>query len=283
MGTRLVDSMDTRSPDRIRAHYEIERELSDRLREAQADQRLALYSELYDALFERVPDHPQLTASADEAGRNREVAAQLNFLRRFLRPGAAFLELGAGDCALSQAVATIAGAVYALDVSESITAAARDSRKVQVVLSDGISVDVPPATVDLAYSNQLMEHLHPDDALAQLGNIWRALAPGGQYVCVTPNRLNGPHDVSKYFDRVATGFHLKEYTVTELSRLMRMAGFSRVASYAHAKGMTVRMPVLAVFMVEAALQRLPDSVRTRLASRRPWRSVLGIYVVSRKD
>jgi predicted SAM-dependent methyltransferase len=34
-------------------------------------------------------------------------------------------------------------------------------------------------SVDLAYSNQLMEHLHPDDASEQLANVYRALKPGG--------------------------------------------------------------------------------------------------------
>lgn len=56
-------SVDTRSPDRIRAHYEIERDLASRLREAPAAERLALYRTVYKALFARVPDHPQLTAT----------------------------------------------------------------------------------------------------------------------------------------------------------------------------------------------------------------------------
>ena len=62
-----------------------------------------------------------------------------------------------------------------------------------------------------------MEHLHPDDALEQLQNIYSALVPGGIYLCITPNRLSGPQDVSRDFDMVATGFHLKEYTISELS------------------------------------------------------------------
>ena len=72
-----------------------------------------------------------------------------------------------------------------------------------------------------------MEHLHPEDAFEQLRNIIRALAPGGRYVCITPNRLNGPHDVSSHLDREATGFHIKVYTVTELARLFRAAGFAK--------------------------------------------------------
>ena len=39
-----------------------------------------------------------------------------------------------------------------------------------------------------------------------LANLYRALKPGAVYVCITPNRLSGPHDISLYFDSVATGF-----------------------------------------------------------------------------
>jgi len=46
-------------------------------------------------------------------------------------------------------------------------------------------VPVPASTVDLAYSNQVMEHLHVEDGLEQVRNIYNALVPGGAFVCVT--------------------------------------------------------------------------------------------------
>lgn len=274
--------METRTPDQIRAHYEVERELADRLRRAPAHERLRLYSEVYDALFERVPDHPQLSKAGHKAVRTREVARELGFLNRFLTPKTVFLELGAGDCALARKVVSLVRTTYALDVSEVITAAAREGGGIHVVLSDGVSVDVPPGTIDVAYSNQLMEHLHPDDARMQLTNIWRSLAPGGRYVCVTPNRLSGPHDVSQYFDSVATGFHLKEYTVIELSRLMKGVGFGRVALYVSGRDRTLKLPVPMIASLEAVLQRFPHRARKALASRPPLRWALGIRIVATK-
>ena len=80
-------------------------------------------------------------------------------------------------------------------------------------------------TINVVYSHQVIEHLHPDDAVTHLQEVYRVLSPGGAYICATPNRLNGPHDISKYFDREATGFHLKEYTTTELYGLFRQEGF----------------------------------------------------------
>jgi hypothetical protein len=38
----------------------------------------------------------------------------------------------------------------------------------QLLISDGSSIPVPHHSVDLAYSNQLMKHLHTADARAQL-------------------------------------------------------------------------------------------------------------------
>jgi hypothetical protein len=74
----------------------------------------------------------------------------------------------------------------------------------------------------------LMEHLHPDDAMEQLRSIADALRPGGRYICITPNRLTGPHDISAGFDDEARGFHLREYTYRELACAFRRAGFRRV-------------------------------------------------------
>lgn len=272
-------SVDPRSPERIRAHYEIERDLARQLREAPADERLALYRTVYEALFARVPDHPQLTATPDAGRRQAEVALQLGFLERFMAPRTVFMEVGAGDCALAREVAKAARVVYAVDVSESITTAAAASGEIEVIISDGVSIDVPEGTVDLAYSYQVMEHLHPEDALAQLTNILRALTSRGRYVCVTPNRLNGPHDVSRHFDTAATGLHLKEYTVTELARILRRAGFVRVATYAHVRGRTTRLPLAMVAGVELVLSAVPIRFRARLAASKPVRWMLGIRMV----
>ena len=127
------------------------------------------------------------------------VSDRLALLRRFIDPQTVFLEIGAGDGSLTLEVARHARKCYALDVSREILSGVQHPR-VQTVLSDGCSVPVPANTVTLAYSFQVMEHIHPDDALEQLRNLFAVIAPDGSYVCVTPNRLNGPHDVSKFYD-----------------------------------------------------------------------------------
>ena len=241
-----------------------------------ATERLSLYGPLYDELFRRVPNHPQLTRKVSEAERWAASNDKFSLLGRFIDRNTVFLEIGAGDCAFTLAVADRgARKCYALDVSREILSGVNDPR-VETVLSDGCTVPVPAGAVTLAYSFQVMEHIHPDDALEQLRNLFTAIAPGGSYMCVTPSRLNGPHDVSKFFDPVARGFHLKEYTNTELARLFRAVGFSRVVPYAGFRGHYLRLPLSFVRMFEWAFGKLPSRIAQRLGKKPIFKNVLEI-------
>lgn len=271
-----------RTLDRLWAHYQIEKDLAARLRNASRLERRTLYSTAYDELFRRVPDHQQLTRKLSPQQRAAHVALQLGLLRRFLRPNTTFLEIGAGDCALSLHIAPGVRKVYALDVSALLTQGTQVPANFELILSDGVSIPAPAGCVTLAYSNQLMEHLHPEDAAEQLANIFNALAPGGVYVCVTPNQLTGPHDISKYFDNTATGFHLKEYTITELRAIMRQAGFRRTVQYARVWGVYFALPAWFTRTVEGLLGILPRALCRRLCSNRVGRSLLEIHMVAWK-
>lgn len=251
------------------------------LRGATKAERGKLYSSAYDELFRRVTHHSQLTNKVSPAQRARRISLQIALLRPWLTPQTTFLEVGAGDCALSLALAEKLAHVYAIDVSEAITQTTRPEN-FTLVLSDGTAIPVPEGRITVAYSNQLMEHLHPDDALDQLANIYRALAPGGVYICVTPNRLTGPHDISRYFDTVATGFHLKEYTCTELIAMFRHVGF-RTVHQCFRKGSTyVRVPGPVARCAERTIERLPPTLQKRASTTSLVRGLLQIRLIARK-
>jgi hypothetical protein len=127
-----------------------------------------------------------------------------------------------------------------------------------------------------------MEHIHPDDATEQLGNIHRALAPGGRYVCVTPSRLCGPHDVSKYFDQEARGFHLKEYSLSEVAVLMRGAGFTDIRACVGAGGHFLELRIGVVMVIEKALERFPYRLRKFIAELPILKNILLAPVVGQK-
>lgn len=255
-----------RTPEQIREHYQVEKKLANRLRKSTRQERKTLYTTLYDELFRRVPHHPQLVKKATPEETAQEVAYHLRHLKSFLTPDTVFLEVGPGDCALALAVSKAVKTVYAVDVSEEITKNIQTPENFTLVLSDGTSIPVPDHGVDVAYSYQLMEHLHPEDALDQLANIYRALAPGGIYLCITPNRLNGPHDVSRHFDPVATGFHLQEYTVAELDRLFQDTGFSTRRILIPLKSLRLFLPVGLIKLMENTVRAFPPFLQKRFAS-----------------
>jgi len=271
--------MESRTAAQIREHYEIEKEIAERLRGSTFEERKNLYTEAYDELFRRVPHHPLLNDYAP-ADKQRRIAKETAMLRRFVDRETIYLEIGPGDCTLAAEVAKSVKKVFAIDVSSEVTKNLNAPANFELILSDGSSVPLATGSVDVAFSNQLMEHLHPDDSRAQLENVFRALKTGGIYFCITPNRLSGPHDVSRAFDATATGLHLKEYTVTELAALFRRAGFSKTRVYTGIAG--IMLPVLPYRIAEALLDLLPHTLRKLLTFNRIVRFLLGVKLVGTK-
>ena len=257
---------DVRTLDRIKFHYHTERKLADRLRQATSAERGRLYSSLYNELFESIPDHEQLQTRDDAETTRRETARQFGILRNFIRKGDTYCEIGAGDCALAIEVAKHVRKCYAVEVSSAITENAKLPQNLTLVLSDGTSIPVPEGTIDFAYSNQLMEHLHPEDARSQLLNIYRSLAPNGKYLCITPNRLSGPHDISRYFDTAATCLHLREYSNQDLKAIFSKIGFKnfRVILSWHSLVVPWLLPLAPFLFLEKCLGRVPLQSRRRI-------------------
>ncbi len=161
------------------------------------------------------------------------------------------------------------------------------SRKMQFLDGNGVRTWIQQSacwgdTPISAYSNQLMEHLHPDDSLKQLQNVYRTLKPGGIYFCVTPNRLSGPHDISRTFDPVATGLHLKEYTVGEMDQIFKETGFLSTRIYVRFGEYFVFLPTCLFKFVEQLIEPLPHTMRKLLTFNRIVKFLLGVKIVGKK-
>lgn len=259
----------------------VETQLASRLRNAAQSERASLYGEVYAAYGREFPDamHP-----ADE----RTIGYEVAFLRQFISNDAAVAEIGPGSCALAFAIAGYCRRIDGIDVADHSATEARPAN-FRHVLTDGIHLPLPEGSIDVVVSNQLMEHLHPEDADDQLHEIWRILRPGGRYICVTPNRLHGPHDSSARFkevpcpivDRefVANGLHLKEYTNLELTDLLLRAGFRGTRHFAGARGHYVELPRWFTGQLEQWTRYIPPQLRKRS---RLLRAALGVRIVATK-
>jgi len=271
---------DTRSPERLIAHYLLERQLADRLRCAPRDARGAVYGAVYTELAASLPDHPQNSPARSSAV--DRVDGQLRQVASHLRNDSAFLEIGCGNAALAFAVAGRTSTAYAVDVTDAWIDFAVAPSNFQFARTTGVEIPLASASIDLAYSNQLMEHLHPDDAADQLREVYRVLKPGGRYICITPSRVTGPHDISCYFDYEATCFHLKEYDHGSLRALFRRAGFAEFRCNIFTRGRQLRIPYSVLRTLERFLLALTPQTRAVLTRPSPVCRVMGLSVIGIK-
>ena len=215
-----------RTAEQVREHYEVERRLASELKNASTEERRShLNVFLHEELFRLVPHHPLLAKNRTPAEQKTTVARHMRMLNNLLTKDQCFLEIGPGNCALSFEIAKHVKQIYAVDVNKILTETLETPDNFKLFITDGCVVPVPPDSIDFAFSNQVMEHLHRDDACDQLENIYKSLSPGGIYLCVTPNRLNGPHDISRDFDTVATGFSPKGIHCNGVKRTLPKSGF----------------------------------------------------------
>ena len=254
-----------RSFDRLRHHYEVEKEIAERLKATRdRAERARILATMYQDLFARVPDHPRLTAQRDPEAERRRVRRLMALLRPHLTPETEYLEFGAGDCAVTFAVCPHVRRARAVEIADQIPHGSQPPANFELVLYDGDDPGLAAESVDLVFSEQFVEHLHPDDAGAHFALVHRLLRPGGKYVLRTPERWTGPHDVSRWFSETPQGFHLREWSYADLVEAGRRAGYRKFRSYWNARGLCVRWPLLKALAVEALVAHLPLGLRRSL-------------------
>jgi len=95
-------------------------------------------------------------------------------------------------------------------------------------LTDGVHLDLyeKPESYDIVLSDQVIEHLHPDDLETHFATALTILKPGGMYLFCTPHVHLGPNDVSRVFGTSRPqGMHLREYGYADLVKVSLRAGF----------------------------------------------------------
>lgn len=261
---------DPRTPERIRHHYEVEKELAERMRASTRAERTELFKTLYTELFNRVEDHPRLTRRDTAEASRRNLEAQLRLLRPHFPasgPKPVLVEFAPGDCRLAGAATEWCEKVYGIDISDQRAAGEVFPANFELIVYDGYHLDLPDGCATIAFSYQFLEHLHPEDVDLHFQQAHRLLRPGGVYVFDSPHRYSGPHDVSVHFGETLECFHFQEWTYRDMRKLLKRHGFTRSAI--HRRGRLIRNPLVNALhdLVEVLVGALPRAIRRPLSMR----------------
>jgi SAM-dependent methyltransferase len=247
-----------RTFEQIQNHYLVEKAIAERLKNANREERKIIYATMYDELFTKVPDHPRLTRRENEQLTQIANKEKLSLVRKFLTPSTIFIEFAPGDCKFALEVANFAKTVYAIDISDQRSQGNVIPINFTLIIYDGYQLKgVNGSSVDLVFSDQFIEHLHPEDTRLHFALVYHILKPGGKYVFRTPHAFSGPYDISKYFSNVPQGFHLKEWTYIEIEQLLKELNFTNYYSIWQVKDIKLKLPFFYIKTCEHLLNKLP--------------------------
>lgn len=135
--------------------------------------------------------------SGEELRKQRELWGPIaQFLQRYVPPGGAVLDLGAGFCHFINNIRS--EKKIAVDINEENLRAFADP-DVRCIVSEGSNLSgVASSSIDTAFASNVYEHFQSREAVAaSFAEVHRALRPGGRFVIMQPNFA---HCSKSYFD-----------------------------------------------------------------------------------
>jgi SAM-dependent methyltransferase len=248
-------------------HFLVERAIAQRIKNSSPATRMEIYAGMYDELFAKVPDHPRLTRRASDKMTAAANQSRLGLLKSWIRSDAIAAEFACGDARFSmEELAPRVKHVYGIDISDQRDPAAPIPKNFEMITYNGFVLEgIPPGCVDFVFSDQFLEHLHPDEVSNHLRIVWNLLKPGGQYIIRTPYALTGPHDISAYFSDEPEGFHLHEWLFAELTESLVAAQFSHVVAYWNKRNSCIPVPRSVIKGLESTMSGLPRASARKLS------------------
>lgn len=255
-----------RSFEQVLNHYLVEKSIAENLKKSSRAERRHIQATMYDELFRKVPDHPRLTRRQSVELTSNSNKSKFSHVSRFLNESSVFVEFAPGDCKFAFEVAERVSYVFGVDISDQRNPADISPDNFRLIVYDGYNLkEIDDNSVDLVFSDQLIEHFHPEDTKLHFQLVRRILKVGGKYIFNAPHRLTGPHDISQYFSYEAEGFHLKEWTYTELNGMLMNLGYSQFHTYWRGKGVNIKMPYAYYAVSELVLGSIPKMYMRNIA------------------
>lgn len=247
-----------RSFEQVLNHYLVEKSIAENLKKSNRAERRHIQATMYDELFSKVPDHPRLIRRQSVELTSTAKKNKFSHIRGDLNESSVFVEFAPGDCKFAFEVAKRVKCAFGVDISDQRSHEDIPPDNFRLIVYDGYNLnEIGDNSIDVVFSDQLIEHFHPEDTKLHFQLVHRILKIGGKYIFNTPHRFTGPHDISKHFSYEAEGFHLKEWTYTELNEIVMDLGYSEFHTYWSGKGVDIRVPYFCHAACESVLGSIP--------------------------
>jgi SAM-dependent methyltransferase len=217
--------------ERMAEAFALEREFHRAiLSEPSAERRRALYNDIYTRVFAIYGFEFKVPVDPGPSPRDALVRLLMPELR-----GRAILDVGCGAGEFLFSCSRLAEPTRLVGIDVFAQPTEIPERRLSFLRKDVVNFSLFEQ-FDVAMSDNVYEHIAPQDAPAHLASIRLALRSGGTLIVLTPNRLFGPWDVTRIFDdsysgRIsAQGTHVNETTFSEILPRLAAAGFGRFRS-----------------------------------------------------
>lgn len=218
----------------LKHHYLIECDYSQRilLSPKNSRERTQLFREGYNEIT-------KITESYNPGGGETDYTdIVVSIIKKRLKKGSRVFDLGCATGNLLYKLALIGYEVEGIDVSDDLIEKANEKlhsiSKWNSVKQADIMSYVVEKTFDCIVMDNAIEHFHPDTINDILRKCHGMLNENGYMIILTPHRFSGPHDISKYFLPLGSkskGFHLKEFSFTDLYEHLKLAGFNEILGF----------------------------------------------------
>lgn len=210
-------------------HWHLERSLARELIDSTPQDRWEVFERCYTSFYRELADLNQFW-SFDTPTMFKDAYADWTHL--IGQPPKKIYEIGSGKGGLIRYLAELGHECRGTEISkERGHKWARPHPRLSWGTSDGVHLErfERANSYDVVISDQVIEHLHPDDLVDHFRGVMTILNRGGRYIFDTPHAFFGPSDISRVFRyETPQGFHLKEYTWTEIVEALNGVGFTHV-------------------------------------------------------
>jgi SAM-dependent methyltransferase len=253
--------------DMVMQHWNLEKALTKQLLSSTPHNRKKVFQDAYNKLYKEltwlVKTHKDVNPKLLDAGYTKNWLPLFNDDIR----GKRIYEIGSGNGDLISFLAISGAFCTATEISDE-----RPSGSYQHNLewhnTDGVNLREyePSGQYDYVISDQVIEHLHPDDIDVHFNNVFHLLQAGGKYIFYTPHYYIGPGDVSLVFGTLeAEGMHLKEYKYYEIYKILKASGFKKIMLPVNFETSIKMLPVFwfKIFLLLEKSLMLFSSIRLR--------------------